>query len=87
MPLAKGTTDSGVAPRPRARPDASQDPCCARLGGVDAEDALIVVQMLAHTDLVGESIGCLSVEIEQRIVPSAAQRDRLPGVQQRVGEP
>jgi transposase len=45
--------------------------------------------MLAHIDFVDESIALLSVKIEQRLAPYAAQRDLLltiPGVQQRVAE-
>jgi transposase len=89
--LVKGTTDPEVLAelargRLRQKIPALRD---ALVGRFDTEHALIVGQMLAHIDFLDESISRLSVEIEQRIAPFAAQRDLLltiPGVQQRVAE-
>lgn len=58
-------------------------------GRFDSEHTLIVGQILAHIDFLDEAIDRLSVEIEERIRPFAAQRDLLmtiPGVKQRTAE-
>jgi len=58
-------------------------------GRFDSEHTLIVGQILAHIDFLDEAINRLSVEIEERIRPFAAQRDllmRIPGVKQRTAE-
>ncbi|MEY2442512.1 MAG: transposase, partial [bacterium] len=89
--LVKGTTDPEVLAelargRLRQKIPALRE---ALVGRFDGEHALIVGQMLAHIDFLDESIGRLSVKIEQRIRPFAAQRDALlsiPGVQQRIAE-
>jgi transposase len=58
-------------------------------GRFDSEHTLIVGRILAHIDFLDEAIDRLSVEIEERIRPFAAQRDLLmtiPGVKQRTAE-
>jgi transposase len=58
-------------------------------GRFDSEHTLIVGQILAHIDFLDEAIDRLSVEIEERIRPFAAQRDLLmtiPGDKQRTAE-
>jgi transposase len=58
-------------------------------GRFDSEHTLIVGQILAHIDFLDEAIDRLSVVIEERIRPFAAQRDLLmtiPGVKQRTAE-
>src|SRR5450755_4426906 len=53
------------------------------------EHALVIGQILAHIDFLEEAIDRLSVDIEERMLPFAAQRDLLmsiPGVKQRVAE-
>ncbi|MGO9971596.1 MAG: IS110 family transposase [Solirubrobacteraceae bacterium] len=58
-------------------------------GRFDTEHALVISQILAHIDFLEEAIDRLSVEIEQRIAPFAAQRELLitiPGVNLRVVE-
>jgi transposase len=61
----------------------------ALVGRFADEHALIVGQILAHIDFLDEAIDRLSAEIEQQIVPFAAQRNLLmtiPGVKQRAAE-
>jgi transposase len=58
-------------------------------GRFDSEHTLIVGQILAHIDFLDEAIDRLSVEIEERIRPFAAQRNLLmtiPGVKRRTAE-
>ena len=58
-------------------------------GRLDSEHTLIVGRILAHIDFLDEAIDRLSVEIEERIRPLAAQRDLLmsiPGGKQRTAE-
>ena len=61
----------------------------ALVGRFEDEHTLVVGQILAHIDFLDEAIDRLSVEIEERIRPFAAQRDLLmtiPGVKQRAAE-
>jgi transposase len=61
----------------------------ALVGRFADEHALIVGQILAHIDFLGEAIERLSAEIEEQVRPFAKQRDLLmtiPGVKQRAAE-
>jgi len=89
--LVAGTTDPNVLAELARGQLRKKIPALreALVGRFEDEHALVIGQILAHIDFLEEAIDRLSVDIEERMLPFAAQRDLLmsiPGVKQRVAE-
>jgi transposase len=89
--LVKGTKDPGVLAELARGQLRKKIPALreALVGRFDDEHALVIGQILAHIDFLDEAIDRISVDIEERMRPFAAQRELLmtiPGVKQRSAE-
>ena len=88
--LVSGTTDPNVLAELARGQLRKKIPALreALVGRFEDEHALVIGQILAHIDFLEEAIDRLSADIEERMLPFAAQRDLLmsTGVKQRTAE-